>query len=76
MIGWLLSYVNTTNCWKKYVAFAGPHYQYLLSGAMYTFIGHLKGLSHEIDFKNVVENGQILALIRAAAGFLIFRRHL
>jgi hypothetical protein len=34
----------------------------------------LKGLSHEIDFKNVVENGQILALIRAAAGFGIFRR--
>jgi hypothetical protein len=34
----------------------------------------LKGLSHEIDFKNVVENGQILALIvRAAAGFKIFR---
>ncbi len=29
----------------------------------------LKGLSHEIDFKNVVKNGQILALIRAAAGF-------
>ncbi len=34
----------------------------------------LKGLSHETDFKNVVENGQILASIRAAAGFLIFRR--
>ncbi len=34
----------------------------------------LKVLYHEIDFKNVVENGQILALIRAAAGFLIFRR--
>ncbi len=32
----------------------------------------LKGLSHEIDFKNVVENGQILALIRAAAGFVNF----
>ncbi len=30
---------------------------------------HLKGLSHEIDFKNVGENGQILSLIRAAAGF-------
>jgi hypothetical protein len=29
----------------------------------------LKGLSHEIDFKNFVENGQILVLIRAAAGF-------
>jgi hypothetical protein len=31
--------------------------------------GYLKGLSHEIDFKNVDENGQILALTRAAAGF-------
>jgi hypothetical protein len=29
----------------------------------------LKGLSHEIDFKNVDENGHILALLRAAAGF-------
>jgi hypothetical protein len=29
----------------------------------------LKGLSHEMDFKNVDENGQILALTRAAAGF-------
>ncbi len=30
----------------------------------------LKGLSHEIDFKTTVdENGQISALIRAAAGF-------
>ena len=29
----------------------------------------LKGLSHEIDFKNVDENSQILALTRAAAGF-------
>ncbi len=29
----------------------------------------LKGLSHEIDFKNVDEYGQILALSRAAAGF-------
>ncbi len=34
----------------------------------------LKGLSHEIDFKKVVKNGQNSALIRAAAGFLIFRR--
>jgi hypothetical protein len=30
---------------------------------------HLKGLSHEIDFKNVDENGQISTLIRATAGF-------
>ncbi len=29
----------------------------------------LKGLSYEIDFENVDENWQILALIRAAAGF-------
>ena len=35
-------------------------------------IVHLKGLSHEIDFKNVDENGQILALLKAAAGFLNF----
>jgi hypothetical protein len=33
------------------------------------FVETLKGLSHEIDFKNVDENGQILALLRAAAGF-------
>jgi hypothetical protein len=41
-----------------------PNFLYLLTNYRY-----LKGLSHEIDFKNVVENGQILALIRAAAGF-------
>jgi hypothetical protein len=29
----------------------------------------LKGLSYEIDFENVDENWQILALTRAAAGF-------
>ncbi len=40
----------------------------------YDFFVSLKGLSHEIDFKNVDENGQILALIRAAAGFWIFRK--
>ncbi len=38
--------------------------------------GVLKGLSYEIDFKNVDENWQILALIRAAAGSWIFRRYL
>jgi hypothetical protein len=32
-------------------------------------ISGLEGLSHEIDFKNVDENGQILALLKAAAGF-------
>ncbi len=37
-------------------------------------LADLKGLSHEIDFKNFDENGQILALTRAAAGFRIFRR--
>ncbi len=29
----------------------------------------LKGLSYEIDFENVDENWQILALTRAAVGF-------
>ncbi len=36
----------------------------------------LKGLSYEIDFENVDENLQILALTRASAGFRIFQRHL
>ncbi len=45
-------------------------------GRIYNWSRTLKGLSHEIDFKNVDENGQIFALIRAAAGFWIFRRHL
>ncbi len=36
----------------------------------------LKGLSYEIDFENVDENWQILALIRAAAGSWIFRSYL
>ncbi len=40
------------------------------------FYDHLKGLSYEIDFENVDENWQILALTRAAAGFWIFQRHL
>ncbi len=30
---------------------------------------HLNGLSYEIDFENVDENLQILALTRAAAGY-------
>ncbi len=33
----------------------------------------LKGLSHEMDFNNVDENWQMLALLSAAAGFWIFR---
>ncbi len=36
----------------------------------------LKGLSHEIDFKNVDAKWQILALIRVAAGFWIFQTYL
>jgi len=35
----------------------------------YPFSRYLKGLSYEIDFESVDENGQILALKRAAAGF-------
>ncbi len=41
-----------------------------------TMFGALKGLSHEMDFHNVDENWQILALLSAAAGFWIFRRPL
>jgi len=32
----------------------------------------LKGLSHEMDFNNVDENLQMLALLGAAAGFEFF----
>jgi hypothetical protein len=34
----------------------------LISAGFVSLEVPLKGLSHEIDFKNVVENGQILAL--------------
>ncbi len=40
----------------------------------YVSYTRFKGLSYKIDFENVGENRQILALIRAAAGFRIFRR--
>jgi hypothetical protein len=33
----------------------------------------LKGLSYEIDFKNVDKNGQILALMKVATRFQFFR---
>jgi hypothetical protein len=36
---------------------------------IFSLTNYLKGLSYEIDFENVDENLQILALIRAAAGF-------
>jgi hypothetical protein len=37
---------------------------------------YLKGLTYEVDFENVDDNLQILALMRAAAGFRFFHRHL
>ncbi len=43
--------------------------EYLLVLCASRYFDPLKGLSHEIDFKNVDENGQILALMRSAAGF-------
>jgi hypothetical protein len=42
---------------------------YFLYNGCFTNLWTLKGLSYEIDLKNVDENGQILALLRAAAGF-------
>jgi hypothetical protein len=35
--------------------------------------GHLKGLSHEIDFKNFDKNLQNLTKLRDAAGFKLFK---
>jgi hypothetical protein len=43
-------------------------YSILLSIVNFIYLLCLKGLSHQIDLKNVNENGQILALW-AAAGF-------
>ncbi len=42
------------------------------AGTVFSFLDSLKGLSHEIDFKNVDKNLQNLAYPRDAAGFLIF----
>jgi hypothetical protein len=43
---------------------------FCLTGAVTVKLGTtLKGLSYEIDLKNVNKNWQILGLIRAAAGF-------
>ena len=36
---------------------------------IHIYVYNLKGLSYEIDFENVDENWQILALTRAAVGF-------
>jgi hypothetical protein len=42
---------------------------YLILILDFATFASLKGLSHETDLKNVDENGQILALLRAVAGF-------
>ncbi len=55
--------------WLEQSFFTGTKMKYRINLKNFLTSISLKGLSHEIDFKNVVENGQILALIRAAAGF-------
>jgi hypothetical protein len=73
------SVLNGLNAWRKLVCLDGGQAppaaaepetspQRKLSPKQKPYFT-LKGLSHEIDFKNVDENGQILALSRAAAGF-------
>ncbi len=58
---YVLYVVRTVDVMRKLLDIFLLHTKYKISG--------LKRLSHEIDFKNIDENGQILALIRAAAGF-------
>ncbi len=53
---------NSRRVHQKYEA---PHFGESWSKLFFC----LKGLSYEIDFENVDENGQILALTRAAVGF-------
>ncbi len=51
----------------EYLCREGEYYFLFISKVFSGFI--LKGLSYEIDFKNVYWNWHILALRRAAAGF-------
>jgi hypothetical protein len=62
-LAWLVAFHG-----PKSLNFQGPSLPLALEKD-YIKTGTLKGLSHEIDFKNVDENRQILALLRAAAGF-------
>ncbi len=61
---------------KLHISFTDLPVKVLLWTFWHPFPTALKVLSHEIDFDNVDENWQMLALIRAAAGFWIFWRHL
>ncbi len=55
--------------WIAHLPNKGISYTRIRQGRTEVKKKHLKGLSHEIDFENVDENGQIFASIRAAAGF-------
>ncbi len=73
-VGTPLRQVNLTLNWWAFNQFHRSPLSTTFIPILSKIFQTLKGLSHEIDFKNVVKNGQILALIRAAAGFWIFRR--
>ncbi len=68
--------IDTDGKWKKssirkvsIILFGDLWVVKLIYRLMFSFKFTLKGLSYEIDFENVDENLQILALTRAAAGF-------
>jgi hypothetical protein len=69
---------NSAQCLEKFFQIIGwPRNGHnYLSTLLRMNVILLKGLSYEIDFENVDENWQILALTRAAAGFWIFQSHL
>ncbi len=66
MEDWKTNFKKNLSC-----AILNPDCSFLESFLAGWLAGHypLKGLSHEIYLKNVDENGQFLALLRAAADF-------
>ncbi len=82
MIGWLLSCVNTTNCWKEYVALSGPpgaighlgtFFQFLKCGNRHSCMlaqEKINTKAHSktsfIDFFLIVENGSWVVTLMKA----------
>jgi hypothetical protein len=70
--------IRNTSLWIRIMIFSTVAVKMLTKNNLFPsfLLISLKGPYHEIDFENVDENWQILALLRAEAGFWIFQRHL
>jgi hypothetical protein len=61
---------------KKILRFSAKNIQKMRTAALGMAIFGLKGLSHEIDFKNFDKNLQNLAYLRGSDDFIIQKVHL